>query len=348
MLTDEEVREGLLKLLVGCARTETGLSPKFRFKLWTHVISHFAKFLGELELKTTERQDGESKADRVARSLFADYYPGQPFNSACYSIVGSYAKGTAARPRSDVDMIFVIPSDEFSRINSFAGNKQSQLLQEVKYSLLETYPNTDIRGDGPVVKVPFSSYYFEVCPVFALPTGSFITAHTKNGGWWGYTNPVAEINWLRTVDTGSHGKASQLVKMAKAWQRECNVEIKSICLETLAILFVDQWVYKTQTTLFWHDWMIRDFFDWVHQFSICGKVRPAGIDEWIPAGDCWQTKCLSAYRRALKACEYEHDDCGTLAIDEWQRIFGYQFRHNLLVPPPPLILPANLLAGIRA
>jgi hypothetical protein len=314
--------------------------------LWTHVISHFENFLGELELRTTERQDGESKAERVARSLFADYYPSQSFNHRCFSIVGSYAKGTAARPRSDVDMIFVVPSEEFPRINGLSGNKQSQLLQEVKYSLIETYPNTDIRGDGPVVKVPFSSYYFEVAPVFALQNGSFVTAHTKNGGWWGYTNPVAEITWLRAVDARSLGKASQLVKMMKAWKRECNVEIKSICLETLAILFVDQWVYKDKSTLFWHDWMVRDFFGWVEQFSVQGKVKPAGIEEWIPAGD-WQTKCQSAYVRAVKACQYEHEDYGALAVGEWQKLFGYQFRHNPLIPPPPLGLPTNLLGWMR-
>jgi len=76
-----------------------------------------------------------------------------------------------------------------------SGNKQSQLLQEVKDTLLGTYPFTDIRGDGPVVKVPFSTYEFEVCPVFRLPDNSFMNAHTKNGGRWGYTHPALEIQW---------------------------------------------------------------------------------------------------------------------------------------------------------
>jgi hypothetical protein len=307
--------------------------------LWKYVIPHFEQFLSELELSIVSRIDGESKAERVARSLFADFYPNQTFDPSSYAIVGSYAKGTAARPRSDIDMIFLMPVADYPRYNNRSGNKQSQLLQDVKNSLLVTFPLTDIRGDGPVVKVPFSTYEFEVCPVFRWQDDLLINAHTRNGGRWGHTNPAAEINWLRAVDGRSHEKATQLVKMLKAWKRECNVSIRSICLETLAILFVDQWQYRDQITLFWHDWMIRDFFSWAYQFSSNGTIKPAGIDEWIEAGE-WQTKCLSAYRRAMKACEFEHADQGILAAEEWRKVFGNQFKGGLLLPPSPL---ANLL-----
>lgn len=227
--------------------------------MWTHVVPHFEKFLNELELSSSDRLDAIGKADRIARKLFAAYYPGADFDPRCYAIVGSYGKGTAAKPRTDVDMIFVLPDAEFSRFNSLASQKQSALLQEIKYDLLDRFPTTDVRGDGPVVKVPFDSYEFEVCPVFRIQDGSFLNAHTTNGGRWGHTHPAAEINWLRAVDGRSLQKASQLVKMLKAWKRECNVEIRSICLETLAILFVDQWQYKGQPTLLWHDWRSGTF-----------------------------------------------------------------------------------------
>jgi len=314
--------------------------------LWNYVVPHFQKFLSELELSAANRIDGEAKAERVAKSLFADYYPG-PFDRSCYSIVGSYAKGTAAKPRSDIDMIFVLPDHEFYRFNNLSGNKQSQFLQEIKYSLLETFPQTDIRGDGPVVKVPFATYEFEVCPVFRLTDGTFLNAHTKDGGHWGNTHPVAEINWLKSVDARSFDKATELVKMLKAWKRECNVEVRSICLETLAIIFVDQWPHREQPTLYWHDWMVRDFFAWAYQYSMDGRVKPAGINEWIPAGE-WQGKCLSAYGRAVKACNHEHADEGTLAIDEWQKIFGYQFRPEPRIYPLASYAAVRMLAGLQS
>ena len=297
--------------------------------MWNYVISHFKQFLGELNLDPATRQDGEAKAQRVARSLFTNYYPNRIFDPCCYSIVGSYAKGTAAKPRTDIDMIFVIPKEEFPRINALSGNKQSQLLQEVKRSLLQTFPLTDIRGDGPVVKVPFSTYYFEVVPVFDRQDGSFANAHTKRGGYWGYTHPAAEVDWLRKIDAQTMDKASHLVKMLKAWKRECNVKIRSICLEVAATCFLDQWIYKDKT-IYFYDWMVRDFFAYLSSL-VNGSIKPAGIAEWIPLGDCWHCKCQSAYVRALKACDYEHADQSTLAIAEWQKIFGPQFKYGSLL-----------------
>ena len=313
--------------------------------MWRYVISHFSRFLNELELSDLDRRDAIGKADRVARKLFSAWYPGVDFDPRCYTIVGSYGKGTAAKPRTDVDMIFVLPYAEFSRFDSLAIQKQSALLQEVKYDLRDRFTTTDIRGDGPVVKVPFETYEFEVCPVFRLQDGSFLNAHTKDGGRWGHTNPYAEINWLNTVNGRSFQKATQLVKMLKAWKRECNVEIRSICLETLAILFVDQWQYRLRETLFWHDWMIRDFFSYAYQYSQNGIVRPAGIGEWIPAGD-WQSKCLSAYRHAFMACQYEYDDHESLAISEWQNIFGGQFQMQYLPLSAPNLSTNDMLVGL--
>ncbi len=158
---------------------------------------------------------------------------------------------------------------------------------------------------------------------------------------------LLKSNWLRAVDGRSFQKATQLVKMLKAWKRECNVEIRSICLETIAIFFVDQWQHKDVTNLFWHDWMVRDFFNFAYQYSTGGKARPAGIDEWISAGE-WQSKCLSAYSRALKACQYEHDDQSELAIEEWQKIFGCQFGAKPRVSVAPALSTYGMLAGLRA
>jgi hypothetical protein len=75
-------------------------------KLWQYVIPHFEKFLTELQLKFPQRVDAMSKAERVAKSLHAKYYPGQAFNANCYINAGSFGKGTAIRPPSDVDLVF--------------------------------------------------------------------------------------------------------------------------------------------------------------------------------------------------------------------------------------------------
>ena len=295
--------------------------------MWIHVTRHFEQFLGELELTIPERQDAEGKANRTARSLFSKYYPNQPFDATSYINVGSYGKRTATRPPTDLDMLFVLSREVYLRIEGLAGNKQSQLLQEVRRALLVTFPNTEIGADGQAVVAPFQTYNVDTVPAFHFISGEFagqyLIADTTDGGRWRYSHPVAEYNWLRQVDAASAGKATHLIKMLKAWKRECNVDIKSICLEVLANVFVTQWKYRDQT-VFYYDWMIRDFFAFMLN-HVNGWTRPAGITEQIQLGDAWVTKCRSAYNRALKACDYEHADDGFAASSEWRKIFGSQF-----------------------
>jgi Second Messenger Oligonucleotide or Dinucleotide Synthetase domain len=292
--------------------------------LWIHVIPHFDQFLTELELTSVERKDADGKAERVARCLWNYYYPGD-FNPGCYVKVGSYGKGTACRPQSDLDLAFVLPWEVYTRIDRLQGNKQSQLLQEIKRVLLGAFPNTDLAADGQVVMAPFSTYEIEVLPAFRFNDGRFLIANTNDGGSWRISNPVAEYEDIKISDALSNGKATDLLRMMKAWKRECSVEIKSICLEVLVCVFVKEWIYRDKTH-FYYDWMIRDCFAFLASY-VNGWTRAAGSQEQINLGDCWATKRESAYNRALKACEYEHLDCGYLAAEEWQKIFGYQFRN---------------------
>ncbi len=62
----------------------------------------------------------------------------------------------------------------------------------------------------------------------------------------------------------SAGKATHLLQMVEAWKRECSVEMKSICLEVAVGVFVKQWIYRDKS-LFWYDWMVRDFFDFYRE-----------------------------------------------------------------------------------
>ena len=320
-----------------------GTERNGRFNLWKYVIPHFEQFLGELELRTPERLNAEGKADRIARSLFAKYYPDQTFNPSSYVKVGSYGKGTATRPPTDLDMLFILPWDLYTRVEALTGNKQSQLLQEVRRTLLVTFPNTDLAADGQVVVAPFQTYNVDIAPAFRFTDGTlngqYLIAHTPDGGKWRLSNPVAEYAWLQQTDAATAGKVTHLIKMLKAWKRECNVEIKSICLEILANVFVTQWEFRHQT-IFYYDWMIRDFFAFMLTHGTGSTARPAGIAEQIPFGERWQSKANSAYARALKACDYEHKDDGTAASLGWQNIFGTQFHVNWIE--------SLLLAGVGA
>ena len=215
--------------------------------MWAHVIPHFSRFLQELKLEPQQRADAESKADRIARCLWSKYYAGQ-FNPSCYVIVGSYGKRTATRPPSDLDMLFLLPYSDYARIEQLAGNKQSQLLREVKQALEGTFPRTDLRADGQVVIAPFETYNVEVIPAFACLDGTFVTPHTANNGSWRYSNPVVEYQWITNADSLSAGKATDLTKMLKGWKRECSVDIKSISLNMASQQYADR---SRASPVFW-------------------------------------------------------------------------------------------------
>lgn len=294
--------------------------------MWDYVITHFTTFLSNLELTRSQRDDAMTKKDSVGRCLHAKYYQGA-YDPANVVVVGSYGKNTAVSPPSDIDMLYLLPSSEYYRIDQVFGNGQSQLLQEVKRALADSFPRTFLHADGQVVIAPFVSFAVEVVPAFRCVDGTFITCHTADGGSWRSSNPQAEYRVLADLDSVYENKATHLTKMLKGWKRICNVPLKSIVLEIAACSFVRQWPHNQQS-IFWYDWMVRDFFAFLCQYKN-GTLQIPGLQETLNLGDQWVSRCESAYSRAKKACEYEYEDYGILAEDEWRKIFGDQFTRTI-------------------
>ena len=166
--------------------------------MWTYVVPHFQRFLQELELDNEQRVDAESKARRVAACLWKKYYSGA-FDPRYLVLIGSYGKQTSTDPPSDLDMLFLLPPEVYWRIEALVGNKQSQLLREVKETLEGTFPFTDLRADRHVVIAPFETYSVEVVPAFLWTDGTYRVANTANGGSWRVSNPAAELQQIDMV-----------------------------------------------------------------------------------------------------------------------------------------------------
>ena len=95
-----------------------------------------------------------------------------------------------------------LPDSEYSYFTNSYGNGPSRLLQAVKNAILNTYPATDIRGDGQVVVVRFSdNMKFEVLPAFILRnlwgTTMYRYPDSHMGGNWMTTNPKAEQDAMK-------------------------------------------------------------------------------------------------------------------------------------------------------
>ena len=235
--------------------------------------------------------------------------------------VGSWAKDTAVRPPRDVDVYFLLPVAAYNRFQGHIWNRQSALLQEVKDALALTYPNTGMSGDGQVVIVNFGSYNVEVVPAFALTTqGRYWICDTHDGGSYEQSSPWEEVAQLETSDNANARNLRPVIRMLKAWQAWCSVPIKSFHLELLASEFIVQSPWRLHDWFFF-DWIMRDFFAFLY-YRANGRVFVPGTFEAIPLGNAWQSRALSAYQRAVRACDFERDNRVADAGDEWQKIFG--------------------------
>ncbi|MFE2260944.1 SMODS domain-containing nucleotidyltransferase [Streptomyces griseosporeus] len=286
--------------------------------------SRFREFLRNIAVTESNIEDALRKTNGVAKKLHSHFY-GDTYSNACRMIIGSYGKGTQVRPSRDIDVLFLMPYREFERYDSYAGNGQSALLQKVKNVIQERYPTTDkIRGDGQVVVVPFvGGHSVELLPAWRLDNNRFVIPDTHGGGSWKVVDHGAEIKNVADSDSLSGGDTRSLIRMMKTWQRHCNVPITSLVLELRAVRFLADWDNKGRGPLY-YDWMVRDYLKQLIERAGYHHKIP-GIEENCEYGDAWLSRAASAYSRAVKACNYEHENKHIDAAYEWRKIFGDKY-----------------------
>lgn len=287
------------------------------------VATRFETFLGNLSLTPSQRDDAQSKYKGVCSKLHSHYY-GTTYDGGTKLLIGSYGKRINIRPPRDVDVLFIMPYAKYSQYHAQQGNKQSQLLQDIRAVLLEKYSYVNIRGDGFVVVVPFEGGHdIEVLPGWLTESGKYLIPDTHDGGKWIVTDPKAEISDLDESDLRTNGNTRNLIRMMKAWQEHCSVPLKSLAIELRAINFMKKWQYYANGMMY-YDWMARDFFRELMKY-VGGSCQIPGIEEKIYYGDAWKSKAESALGRAEKACEYESSQEENNATIEWKKIFGEDF-----------------------
>lgn len=141
---------------------------------------------------------------KITKSINSEFWNSTSVtNNSFY--VGSYGRNTAIST-SDIDILILLPSSEFDRFNNLSGNSQSRLLQSVKNAIKISYPNSDIRADGQVIKINFSDgIKFEILPAFKNKYGAYIYPDSNLGGNWKSTNPKIEQEAMRQRDKESNG-----------------------------------------------------------------------------------------------------------------------------------------------
>jgi hypothetical protein len=286
--------------------------------------SAFRTFLNNIKLTDLQKADAETKIKSVSETLHAKYYPTLTYDGSTKLLIGSYGKHTHIRPPKDIDLLFKMPDSEFARFDGLAGNKQSQLLQEIRNLLKDKFHTTEeIKAWGKVILISFTegTHTVELLPAWRLPTGEYRIPNTENGGSWDIWNPSAEIKAIHDSSTQTKHTKS-LVRMLKAWVRNCGVPLKSFILEILVIDYLrDQYNNEVDER---YPQLVLGFFEYLKS-KRNGSVHSLGSGRAISLGDEWSSRVDSAVARAQKAIEYEADEKLRDASLEWQKIFGSDF-----------------------
>ena len=286
---------------------------------WIYVTRRFDYIIDAIGILQDEVDDGMKKVGRLIGSLNRCYWDYSSETDHAL-LLGSWAKQTRVRPFSDLDVMFVLPLSVYYRFEQHCGNKQSDLLQEVRKNLFLTYPRTEIWGDRHVVASEVDGVMIEVVPAFRLDNGQYWVCDTKDSGRYKVADPAAELRALEDADTKYNHNARQLTRLLKKWQIQDNVSIKAFQLERLAVDFLAGWHNNTRDR-FWYDWMMRDFFLYMTGRAN-GFAQMPGTAEWISLGSAWLPAAQRAYKSALAACAFEQANLETQAGRAWQEIFG--------------------------
>ena len=125
--------------------------------------------------------------------------------------VGSYGRYTAV-DTSDIDIMVILPREEYEHYDSYRGNGQSRLLQSVRNAIKQAYSMSDVRADGQVVKIAFSDEMkFEILPAFVSMDWGGNTIYeypdSNQGGNWLSSNPKAEQEAIKQKNRSSNRSA---------------------------------------------------------------------------------------------------------------------------------------------
>lgn len=288
------------------------------------VFSKFEKFCQNLNVPSSTRSSISDRYEKITQRLNTDFWEiDSKIEHSLY--VGSYGRGTAVRGFSDLDIIFILPQDLYTKYNNYQYNGQSSLLQVVKQSLQKTYPTTNIGGDGQVVIIKFSDdLKFEVVPAFEKIDDSFKYPDSNNGGSWKITNPKPEIKTIKDNNKSTNGNLINLCRMTRAWRNKWKVPMGGLLIDTLANNFLMSWEYKDKSYTY-YDWMSRDFFAYLsNQNSQQEYWLAVGSKQYIYRNrkGNFEYKAQQCYNLVLEAIDYESKNMNYSANQKWREIYG--------------------------
>lgn len=263
---------------------------------------------------------------------------------------GSFARKTKIRELDDIDIMFCLTangatylkSSEIYYINTpNAGERLKNLsendilnsrkvVNKFKNSLyqIDNYKSAEIHSRGEAATLNLQSYewVFDIVPCFYTDLGLYLIPN--GSGNWKPTDPTIDQNLVTSTNQKYNGKALQLIRTLKYWNRHnSSYTIDSYLYEQFILTFINSRIELSQ----WIDFNIRDFFYYLSR-NIDNTVNdPKGLQGNLNNLTYDQKKSISekatwAYNRASEAINFETQDKNQeKSINKWQEIFGNKF-----------------------
>ncbi|OSJ07804.1 nucleotidyltransferase [Bradyrhizobium canariense] len=285
------------------------------------VGDDFSKFKENYKITIELISSISYRYKRITRQLNSDFWTTN--SETAHSLyVGSYGSDTAAKGISDLDIAFILPNADYHKYNAYQNNGQSALLQAVKKSIQKTYSTSESFGDGQVVVITFTDgLTFEVLPVFEnKDSDSFTYPNANAGGSWKVCNPRAEMAAVSKRSDATNTNMKYLARMARIWCKHCDVPMSGMLIDTLGYQFIETHEHRDKSFLY-HDWMMRDFFDFLSkQDQQKTYWRAPGSGSSVARKGIFEFRARSAYLRACEAIAF--DDKEWSRRQKWREVFG--------------------------
>ncbi len=288
------------------------------------VPEKFRKFVDNLQI------DNESVINRrfkaIAQKVNLEFRNIRYDYGNAY-FIGSYGRGTATKGTGIFNVMVVLPPQHFKRFDTYKGNGQFSLLEELKEKLLEIYPETIMKKDekGEVV-IPFpDGLIFEVIPAFVDSKGNYLYPNIAGEGSWNEFNPIKEINTINELNYKYGGKVKHLARMMRAWKQANNVALPGMLLDNMVMNFMEEWEGRERSYLF-YGIMILAFFEY-----LAGKRDDQehwyarGSNRELPRTGLFGDMANDAYKKTVEVMKYEEEGDYVRADACWKQIFGVYF-----------------------
>lgn len=263
---------------------------------------------------------------------------------------GSFARKTKIRELDDVDIMFCLGAndatyqknyDVYTIYTSNAGQRlknlsdlnilnSKKIVNKLKSSLanIEHYKQAELHSKGEAVTLNLQSYewVFDIVPCFYTDTELYLIP--DGNGNWKATDPRIDQNLVTSTNKNYNGRALQLIRTLKYWNRHnSSYTISSYLYEQIVLNFINS---KTELSQ-WIDLDIRDFYYYLSSNIYNSVNDPKGIQGNLNKLTYFEKQSISqkatwAYNKAKEAIYFETEEKDNeKSINKWREIFGNKF-----------------------